>query len=101
MPSQDTQFQPGNHSGREFQPGNPHRWPRGISGSAGGISTIRRRFHEAYAEALAGGGGEAELRERAQELADLAWKAARKGESWAYGEIRGQLAPLIAAAQIK
>jgi len=51
--------------------------------------------------ALAGGGSDAEVAARAQELADLAWKAARAGEPWAFQEIRGQLAPLIAAAQIK
>ena len=86
-----TQFNPGNCFG--FQPGQ--------SGNPRGVSETRDRFRAAYVVALAGGGGDAEVAARAQELADLAWSAARKGEAWAYAEIRGQLAPLIAAAELR
>lgn len=102
MPAADTQWRPGQSGCPEkiLRPGHRWRWPPGVSGNPQGVTKTQQRFRELYVLALAGGSDE-ELEARAQELADIAWKAARKGESWAYQEIRGQLAPLIAAAQIR
>ena len=100
MSSEDTQFKPRNTYGRPFKPGHPYRWQPGQSGNPRGVTKTQAQFRELYVQALAGASDE-ELTARAQELANLAWAAARKGEPWAYQEIRGQLAPLIAAAQIR
>lgn len=89
-------FGPGNTAGRIFKPGNEYRWPEGTSGNPRGITHTQLRFRELYVEALVGGTDE-ELRARASELAELAWRAARKGEPWAYQEIRAVVAPYFGA----
>jgi Family of unknown function (DUF5681) len=77
----------------KFEPGksgNPRRqFTPGISGNPAGKSKIRRRFEEALADAL---GGENPA-ERAKELAELVWTAARKGEAWAVQLLMQRLAP--------
>jgi hypothetical protein len=103
MPREDSQWKPGQSAcpAKILRPGHQYRWPPGTSGNPRGVTKTQARFRELFVEALAGGGSDDELRARAQELSDLAWKAARAGEPWGFQEIRGQLAPLIAAAQIK
>lgn len=64
-------------------------WPKGQSGNPVGKSRARRQFEEALADALAGPDPAA----RAQELADLLWTAARKGEAWAITLLLARLAP--------
>ncbi len=66
-----TQFQPG-------QSGNPH-----------GRSKLQREFDEALTQALI----TENPVQRAQELAEIAWKAARKGEAWAVNLLFARLSP--------
>jgi hypothetical protein len=79
--------------GRRFEPGksgNPAtQWQRGQSGNPAGKSKMRRQFEEALADALAG----ENPAERAKELAELVWTAARKGEAWAITLLLARLAP--------
>jgi hypothetical protein len=79
--------------GRRFEPGksgNPAaQWRPGQSGNPAGKSKGQRAFEEALADALAG----EKPTERAKELADLVWAAARKGDPWAITMLLTRLAP--------
>jgi hypothetical protein len=61
----------------------------GQSGNPGGIHRLRREFDAVLADALMGQDPIAS----AQELATIAWKAARKHESWAVTLLFQRLAP--------
>jgi hypothetical protein len=69
-----------------FKPGNPHRWPPGVSGNAGGKTRGRRQFEEAFYDALMGEG-------TAAEAAKLLWACARAKEPWAVQLLLQRLAP--------
>jgi hypothetical protein len=75
------QFVKGNLYGR--------RWLPGQSGNAGHKTHVRREFDKTLADALTG----EDPNGAAQELASLAWKAARKGEAWAITLLFSRLAP--------
>jgi hypothetical protein len=59
-----------------FKPGHQYRWQPGQSGNPSGLPAALVAFQEAFAAALAGEG-------TPEELAQMIWAAARKGESWA------------------
>lgn len=105
MPGGGVPFRTGHDPRRNtdaiLRPGHAKRWMPGQSGNPRGTTATRAKFQECYVQCLAGGQGDEELLARAKELSDLAWKAARAGESWGFQEVRGQLAPLIAQAQVK
>jgi hypothetical protein len=65
------------------------RWQPGQSGNPGGKTQRRIQFEEALADALAGDNPE----ERAQELADICWAGARKGEAWSVQLLFARLSP--------
>ena len=83
-------FKPGSDPRRNvqqtFKPGNPHRWPPGVSGSPGGKSRGRRQFEEAFYDALMGEG-------TAEEAAKLLWECARSKEPWAVQLLLQRIAP--------
>jgi hypothetical protein len=75
-----------------FKPGDPRirpQWQPGQSGNPLGRSKRRRQFDEALADAMATDHPE----EAAQELSDIVWAAARKGESWAVQLLFQRLSP--------
>jgi hypothetical protein len=83
-------FKPGSDPRRNvqqtFKPGNPHRWPPGVSGSPGGKSRGRPQFEEAFYDALMGEG-------TAEEAAKLLWECARAKEPWAVQMLLQRIAP--------
>jgi hypothetical protein len=75
-----------------FKPGDLRirpQWRPGQSGNPLGRSKRRRQFDEALADTMATDHPE----EAAQELADIVWAAARKGESWAVQLLFQRLSP--------
>src|SRR5262245_3223848 len=83
-----TRFKPGKsgNPNTTFQPGNPHRWVQGVSGSSGGKSSHRSRFEQEFNEALLTEGSP-------EEAAKLLWDAARNREPWAIQAICQRIAP--------
>jgi len=78
-----TRFEPG-------KSGNPStQWRAGQSGNPSGKPKSRRQFEQALADALTS----ENPAERAKELSDLLWAAARKGEAWAITMLFQRLAP--------
>lgn len=69
--------------------GEKTRFPPGISGNPGGKSKKQRQFEVALADALIS----ADPVERARELSDITWAAARKFEPWAVQLLFARLAP--------
>jgi len=83
-------MKPGNPAWKRGQSANPARqWQAGQSGNPAGKPHLRVVFERELADALAGDDPPV----RAQELADIAWKAARKGEPWAVQLLFARLAP--------
>ena len=84
----DSRFKPG-ASGcpeKQFKKGNPHRWPRGVSGNPTGLSKTRQEFERIFNQALIEDGSP-------EEAAQLLWAAARKGEPWAIQALCQRFAP--------
>jgi hypothetical protein len=86
----------GNRAGC-FKPGHPYRWPKGRSGNPSGKPQRRLQFEQALADALAGDDPES----RANELAELVWSAARKGEPWATQLLFQRLSPQPLAVRME
>jgi hypothetical protein len=84
-PSKFKPDQSGNPS-TQFKPGNPHRWPPGVSGNVSGKSKYRAQFEELFNEALISVGSP-------QEAAQLLWEAARAKEPWAIQSVCQRFAP--------
>jgi hypothetical protein len=79
---------PGNRTGA--------MWPAGTSGNPVGKTKRRIQFENALADALAGDNPE----QRAQELADICWAAARKSQAWAVQILFQRLSPQPVAVQM-
>jgi hypothetical protein len=84
-------FKPGSDPRRNlqqtFKPGNPHRWPPGVSGNAGGKTRGRRQFEQAFFNELMCQGSPGEA-------AKLLWECARAKEPWAVQLLLQRLAPM-------
>jgi hypothetical protein len=78
MPRSRGKFLPGESGNPEtqFKPGNPNRFPRGVSGNPAGKPRSRVQFEQALVDAITNRG-------TPEEAADLLWEAARAGEAWA------------------
>jgi hypothetical protein len=87
----DGRFLPGRSASpaTQLKPGHPWRWQPGQSGNPSGKPRRQVEFERALADALAGDNPES----RAEELANLVWAAARKGEAWAVQLLFTRLAP--------